>query len=94
MVGAFAPKPSLAVRSSVGHPPIRRLYPLNEPQLEETLHLAHLSASDHALICAGVRVLWRIAPKADYGAFNRLAPARVKTNLSAEQGDDLEARVN
>ena len=33
--------------------------------------------------------LWRIDPKADYGVFNRLATDRVKTNLIAEQWDDL-----
>jgi TnpA family transposase len=33
--------------------------------------------------------LWRIDPKADYGAFNRLATDRVNLNLIAEQWDDL-----
>ena len=32
---------------------------------------------------------WRIDPKADYGAFNRLATDRVNLNLIAEQWDDL-----
>jgi len=33
--------------------------------------------------------LWRIDPKADYGAFNRLATDRVNLNLIGEQWDDL-----
>jgi TnpA family transposase len=38
---------------------------------------------------AGGARLWRIDPKADYGAFNRLASDRVSTKLIAEQWDDL-----
>jgi len=33
--------------------------------------------------------LWRVDPKADYGAFNRLATDRVNLNLIGEQWDDL-----
>jgi TnpA family transposase len=38
---------------------------------------------------AGGARLWRIDPKADYGALNRLASDRVNTKLIAEQWDDL-----
>jgi TnpA family transposase len=38
---------------------------------------------------AGGARLWRIDPKADYGAFNALATDRINTRLITEQWDDL-----
>jgi len=38
---------------------------------------------------AGGARLWRIDPKADYGALNRLAADRINTRIIAEQWDDL-----